>query len=110
MIWYDNDILQNKELLEDIKNINSNNSFQISNIFNSIINSQKTIMASSSELPNELLQHICLDKHCIQAPFLLIPIQHHLKQLTALVVCLNSSKAKSTDIDKCKKVVLECFR
>lgn len=92
------------------KNINSNNSFQISNIFNLVINCQKTIMASSSELPKELVQHIYLDRHCIQVPFLLIPVQHHLKQLTALVVCLSGCENKSTDIDICTKVVLECFR
>ncbi|XP_015181988.1 PREDICTED: cGMP-dependent 3',5'-cyclic phosphodiesterase-like isoform X1 [Polistes dominula] len=97
----------------------------ISNILNKIIDSPKTIMASSSELTKELLQHIyLLDKHYIDEPFLLIPVQHHdhhdhhhhhhrrhdPKQLTALVVCIIGCENKTTSIETCTKIVVECFR
>ncbi|KAI4477544.1 hypothetical protein M0804_012661 [Polistes exclamans] len=85
----------------------------ISNILNKVIDSQKTIMASSSELTKELLQHIyLLDTRYIDKPFLLIPVQHHHhpKQLTALVVCIIGCENKTTAIETCTKIVLECFR
>ncbi|KAI4497188.1 hypothetical protein M0802_007672 [Mischocyttarus mexicanus] len=86
----------------------------ISNILNKVIDSQKTVMASSSEITKELLQQIyLLDTHYVDETFLLIPIQQHHhrpKQLTALVVCIIGCENKTTVVETCTKIVLECFR
>ncbi|KAK2585797.1 hypothetical protein KPH14_010402 [Odynerus spinipes] len=80
------------------------------NILHKMVQNQKPIIASTSELGEELLQHVDLDADFIQESCFLIPVQHRQQQSTALVVCLMTCECNSIIIDACTEVVLDCFR
>lgn len=72
--------------------------------------SQNPMTASTSDLGEELLQHIDLDTDSIQESCFLIPVKHRQQQSIALVVCLMICECNSTTLDACTTVVLDCFR
>lgn len=82
----------------------------LNHVLHRAVRHRKSVTANSTELDQELLQHLHSVVNPVPDLFLCIPVQHPVKHHIALVVCLVDCVDKENAEYLCTRIVQECFK